>query len=132
MPENKTASKVGGKIAKTVRIELETNWLNFLSFPFIIVHFASWISFGNKENKVAFMKDYLKQAEAKGVDVKNIAVDKSLSGYIKNIGKICKNTVVGFVKCYYVEDTATEYVANKIIAKASKSLSVFMECQRCS
>ena len=30
---------------------------------------------------------------------KNIVVDKSLFGYIKNTGKICKDTVVGFAKC---------------------------------
>ena len=70
------------------------------------------------------MKDYLKQAQDKGVNVKNIVVDKSLFGYIKNTGKICKDTVVGFAKCYYVDDVATDYVANKIIARASKSLSM--------
>ena len=32
--------------------------------------------------------------------------------------------MVGFAKCYYVDDVATDYVANKIIARASKSLSV--------
>ncbi|MEA0970622.1 Leucine-rich repeat-containing protein [Candidatus Megaera venefica] len=80
--------------------------------------------FGNKENKIGFMKDYLKQAQDKGVDVNNIVVDKSLFGYIKNTGKVCKDTVVGFAKCYYVDDATTDYVANKIIARASKSLSV--------
>ncbi len=72
------------------------------------------------------MKDYLKQAEVKGVDVKNIAVDKSLAGYIKNIGSVCKNTVVGFAKCYYVDDAATDYVTDKIIAKVSKTLGVLV------
>lgn len=82
--------------------------------------------FGNKENKIAFMKDYLKQAEVKGVDVKNIVVDKSLSSYIKNISSVCKNTIVGFAKCYYVDDVATDYITDKIIAKVSKTLGVLV------
>ena len=80
--------------------------------------------FGNKESKVAFMKDYLKQAQDKGVNVKNIVVDKSLFGYIKNTGKICKDTVVGFAKCYYVDDAVTDHIKDKIIAKTSKVLGV--------
>jgi hypothetical protein len=52
--------------------------------------------FGNKESKVAFMKGYLKQAQDKGVDVKNIVVDKSLFGYIKNTSKVCKDTISRF------------------------------------
>ena len=70
------------------------------------------------------MKDYLKQAQDKGVDVKNIVVDKSLFGYIKNTGKICKDTVVGFAKCYYVDDAVTDHIKDKIIAKTSKVLGV--------
>jgi hypothetical protein len=78
--------------------------------------------FGSKENKVAFMKDYLKQAESKGIDVKNIVVDKSFAGYLKTFGKVCKNAVVGFTKCYYVDDIVTDHVSGKILAKASKTL----------
>ena len=81
--------------------------------------------FGNKENKIGFMKDYLKQAQDKGVDVNNIVVDKSLFGYIKNTGKICKDTVVGFAKCYYVDDVATDHITGKILAKVSKTLLSF-------
>lgn len=80
--------------------------------------------FGNKENKIGFMKDYLKQAQDKGVDVNNIVVNKSLFGYIKNTGKVCKDTVVGFAKCYYVDDVATDHIKDKIIAKASKTLGI--------
>ena len=80
--------------------------------------------FGNKENKIGFMKDYLKQAQDKGVDVNNIVVDKSLFGYIKNTGKICKDTVVGFAKCYYVDDVVTDHIKDKILAKVSKTLGV--------
>lgn len=80
--------------------------------------------FGNKENKVAFMKDYLKQAQDKGVDVKNIVVDKSLFGYIKTTGKVCKDTVVGFAKCYYVDDAVNDHIKDKIFAKVSKTLGV--------
>ena len=80
--------------------------------------------FGNKENKIGFMKDYLKQAQDKGVDVNNIVVDKSLYGYIKNTGKICKDTVVGFAKCYYVDDVVTDHIKDKILAKVSKTLGV--------
>lgn len=76
--------------------------------------------FGSKENKVAFMKDYLKQAESKGIDVKNIVVDKSFAGYLKTFGKVCKNAIVGFTKCYYLEDAISHYAADKIIAKIPK------------
>jgi hypothetical protein len=81
--------------------------------------------FGNKENKISFMKDYLKQAQDKGVDVKNIVVDKSLIGYIKTTSKVVKDVAVGFAKCYYVDDAVTDYAADKIIAKVSKTFGMF-------
>ncbi len=80
--------------------------------------------FGNKESKIGFMKDYLKQAQDKGVDVKNIVVDKSLTGYIKTTSKVVKDVAIGFAKCYYVDDAVTDYAADKIIAKVSKTFGM--------
>lgn len=38
------------------------------------------------------MRDYLNQAEANGIDTKNIVVDKNISTVLKNINKlwVCK------------------------------------------
>ena len=57
----------------------------------IIKHYN--LSFlGNKETKIGFMRDYLNQAEANGIDTKNIVVDKNISTVLKNINKlwVCK------------------------------------------
>ena len=46
----------------------------------------------SKETKIGFMRDYLNQAEANGIDTKNIVVDKNISTVLKNINKlwVCK------------------------------------------
>ena len=52
------------------------------------------------------MRDYLNQAEANGIDTKNIVVDKN-----------------GFAKCFFVDEAIEGYIAEKIVAKVFKSLS---------
>ena len=54
------------------------------------------------------------------MDVKNIVVDKSLAGHLKGLYKITENTVVGFTKCYYIDDVVTSYASDKIVAKIPK------------
>jgi Leucine Rich repeat len=80
--------------------------------------------FGNKEAKIAILKDNLLRAKAQGVDVKNIVVDRSFFGHVKNEFKLVKQEVWGFTKCYVSYDDVQSFAADRIIAKASKKASI--------
>jgi len=69
------------------------------------------------------MRDYLNQAEANGIDTKNIVVDKNISTVLKNTGKLSISTSYGFAKCFFVDEAIEGYIAEKIVAKVFKSLS---------
>ncbi len=76
--------------------------------------------FGSKEEKHAIIKDYLKQAQSNGVDVKNIAVSKNIFTNTINNLKLAGNFTFGFAKCNVVPEDATSFAMGAIIAKTSK------------
>ena len=58
---------------------------------------------GTKKDYYApFLKQVLKDAQNNGVDIKNIVVDKSLIGSIKNNVEMGWNISVSFIKCKFV------------------------------
>ena len=77
---------------------------------------------GNKEQKQFLIKETLQVAQDNGVDVKNVAVSKSMYDKIVNFGKIAGNFTWGFGKCNIVPEDTKTFAAERIIAKASKKV----------
>ena len=80
--------------------------------------------FGSKENKKEIIKDFLKQAQENGVDVKNVAVSKDIWGKLDSIGFFISNLSIGWIKCTVVPENVKSFAADQIVAKASKKVGV--------
>ena len=59
-------------------------------------------------------------AQDNGVDVKNVAVSKGISGFLDNLGYVISDFALGFTKCNIVPEDATSLAADVITAKISK------------
>jgi len=77
---------------------------------------------GSKLEKIEAIQALLTKAEAAGIDVKNIVVDKSFMASVKDRWEIGNKAVVSFSKCYALYDDMQGYAADKIIAKISQKL----------
>jgi len=77
---------------------------------------------GSKLEKIEAIQTKLAEAEAAGIDVKNIVVDKSFMATVKDKWEIGNKAVVSFSKCYALYDDMQGYAADKIIAKISQKL----------
>ena len=75
---------------------------------------------GSKEEKQKLVKETLQTAQDNGVDVKNVAVSKSMYEKIVNFGKIIGNFTWGFGKCNIVPEDAETFAMEAITAKISK------------
>ena len=124
-----------GSLPSTKSIDVSANQITSTGYGYLINSLKSSkvtdiiikhynLSFlGNKETKIGFMRDYLNQAEANGIDTKNIVVDKNISTVLKNTGKLSISISYGFAKCFFVDEAIEGYIAEKIVAKVFKSLS---------
>ena len=75
---------------------------------------------GSKEDKQKLIKETLQMAQDNGVDVKNVAVSKGISGFLDNLGYVISDFALGFTKCNIVPEDATSLAADVITAKISK------------
>ena len=76
--------------------------------------------FGSSEQKKTIIKNYLHDAQSKGIDVKNVAVSKGMLEKIINAFKLNVSFNVGFVKCNVVPEDMASFATEKGIAKISK------------
>ena len=77
---------------------------------------------GSKLEKIEAIQTKLAKAEAAGIDVKNVVVDKSFIASVKDRWEIGQKAFMSFVKCYVVPDDLQSYTADKIIAKGAPKL----------
>ena len=77
---------------------------------------------GSKLEKIEAIQALLAKAEAAGIDVKNIVVDKSFMASVKDRWEIGQKAVISFSKCFFVPDDLQSYTADKIIAKGAPKL----------
>ena len=75
---------------------------------------------GNKEDVVSALRDILKRAEDRGVDVKNIVVDTGFITWVKNVKGMLNEAHSGFIKCHWLEDPIGDYAKNDLFAKLPK------------
>jgi hypothetical protein len=80
--------------------------------------------FGSKEAKQKVIKDWLKIGQDNGIDVKNVTVSKDIFDMIVSHGKLQYNFAMGYAKCNIVPDNVKSFIADQIIATASKKAGV--------
>ena len=59
---------------------------------------------GNKEKQRSILENQLERARAHGVDVDNVVVDKTLSGWLEHKYQLYKGLSVGWTKCFISYD----------------------------
>lgn len=77
---------------------------------------------GSKLEKIEAIQTKLAEAEAAGIDVKNIVVDKSFMATVKEHVSMDWHAFFSFSKCFFVPDDLQSYTADKIIAKGAPKL----------
>jgi malate synthase len=77
-----------------------------------------------KEAKQNIIKDWLKNGQDNGIDVKNVTVSKDIFTSAINGGKLGINFAFGWAKCSIVPDDAKTFAADQIIATASKKAGI--------
>ena len=81
---------------------------------------------GSKLEKIEAIQTKLAEAEAAGIDIQNVVVDKSFMSTVKNNMNIGLKALFSFGKCHALYDNVQSYAADKIIAKvAPKFYSAF-------
>ncbi len=78
---------------------------------------------GNKEKQRSILENQLERARAHGVDVDNVAVDKTLSGWLEHKFGFGGSIGFGWAKCFIAYDDIQSFAGERLLAKASKRLS---------
>ena len=74
---------------------------------------------GDKQIKKEILTNYLEEARNLGLDVDNIAIDRTTWGFIKNKVKVSTSFLVGFAKCLIPKD-GKELLTDMAIEKNPK------------
>jgi hypothetical protein len=77
---------------------------------------------GSKLEKIEAIQAKLAEAEAAGIDIQNMVVDKSFMSSVKDKWEIGKKALFSLGKCYVLYDDVQSYAADKIIAKVAPKL----------
>lgn len=78
---------------------------------------------GNKEKQRSILENQLERAKAHGVDVDNVVVDKTLSGWLEHKFGFGGSIGFGWAKCFISYDDIESFAGERLLAKASKRLS---------
>lgn len=84
------------------------------------------LAFGTKEAKQAIIGGWLKSAQSKGVDTKNVVVSKDIFDTLGNVGSLTKNFLFGWVKCSVVPENVQSFAADIVITKVSQKAAGVM------
>jgi len=89
---------------------------------------------GSKEERQKVIHEYFDRAKGNGADIENITVSKSIFQAMANSAKLSTSFVIGLVKCNIIPDSATSFVKERIIEKASKKaglVNIALEAVTC-